>query len=184
VGNLAIIGGSLLLYATGTALMLANFAVTTHRPTPVRIVNGAHVFLSYFWIAAPAIATVFYVTLGPERMPLARLESSIMQGLIYGWILQLVLALLPLMVVRSHPDRAERVIQRSEGSWFTLIVLNTAVAVIWLSSLLLSPSSAGPVVSIAYLFVIAAIVPYLRILWSALYRADPTERHEAIRSAV
>jgi hypothetical protein len=38
------------------------------------------------------------------------------------------------------------------------------------------------VVSIAYLFVIAAILPYLRILWRALYHPNPVERHEAVHS--
>jgi cytochrome c oxidase cbb3-type subunit I len=183
VGSLAIIGGSLLLYVAGTGLMLANFAITTHHPTPVRIVNGAHVLLSYLWIAAPAVATIFYVMLGPERVPLARLESGITQGLIYGWILQLVLALLPIMVLRSRLDRTAPVIRRHEGSWFTLIVLNASVAVIWLASLLLPQSLVGPVVSVAYLFVIAAILPYLRILWRGLYRPESVEQHEAIRAA-
>jgi cytochrome c oxidase cbb3-type subunit I len=182
VGNLSITGVSLLLYVAGTGLMLVNFFITTHRPTPVRIVNGAHVLLSYLWIAAPAVATVFYVTLGPERVPLARLESGITQGLIYGWILQLVLALLPLMILRSRSNRTASVIRRREGSWFTLIILNMSVAVIWLASLILPQSLVGPVVSVAYLFVIAAILPYLRILWRALYHPNPVERHEAVHS--
>jgi cytochrome c oxidase cbb3-type subunit I len=168
VGSLAITGASLVVYVAGTGLMLANFFITTHRPRSVRIVNGAHVFLSYIWIAAPAVATVFYVTLGPERVPLARLEFGITQGLIYGWILQLALALLPLMITRLPSERPERVIRRSEGSWFSLVVLNAAVAVIWLSSLLLPWPLAGPVVGIAYLFVIGAILPYLRTLVRAL----------------
>jgi hypothetical protein len=104
------------------------------------------------------------------------------QGLIYGWILQFVLALLPLMILRSRSDQVAVVIRRSEGSWFTLILLNTSVAVIWLSSLLLPHSVAQPVVSVAYLFLIAAILPYLRIFWRALYQQDRVERPEAVRS--
>lgn len=174
VGSLAITGASLAIYVTGTGLMLTNFFITTHRPTTVRIVNGAHVFFSYIWIIAPAIATIFYVTLGPERIPVARLEFAITQGLIYGWILQLALALLPLMVVRLPSERQAQVMRRSEGSWFSLIVLNAAVAVIWLSSLLLPWSLTGPVVSIAFLFITAAILPYLWILVRSLRQGQKT----------
>jgi len=168
VGSLAIIGASLVLYVAGTGLMLTNFFITTHRPTAVRIVNGAHVFFSYIWIAAPVVATVFYVILGPERVQLARLEFAITQGLIYGWILQLALALLPLMAARLPSEHPAQVIRRSEGSWFSLVVLNAAVTVIWLSSLLLPWSLAGLVVSVAYLLIMAALLPYLRTLVRAL----------------
>ncbi len=171
LGVLPVIGGSLLIYVGGLALMLANFFLTTHRPTPVRIVNGAHLLLSYIWIAAPAIATLFFVLLGPDNVPLARLELGVTQGLIYGWLTQIALAFLPLAVVRFSSGRWEQVIARQEGSWFTLVVLNLAVAVIWLASVLMQWQQARPLVAIAYLFVFIAMLPYLLRLAQALRRS-------------
>lgn len=49
-----------------------------------------------------------------------------------------------------------------------LLAVGQVLGVIWLSSLLLPWSLTGPVVGIAYLFVIAAILPYLRTLARAL----------------
>ncbi len=170
LGVLPIIGGSLLIYVSGLVLMLVNFFITTHRPTPVRIVNGAHLLLSYIWIAAPAIATLFFVLLGPDNVPLARLELGVTQGLIYGWLMQIVLAFLPLAVVRFSSGGWEQVIARQEGSWFALVVLNLAVAVIWLASIVMQWQQARPVVAIAYFFVFVAMLPYLWRLVRALRR--------------
>ncbi len=167
IGVIPIMGGGLLLYVAGTVLMLANFFITTHRPHSVRIVNGAHVLLSYLWIAAPVIATLGYVLLGPDRISLATLEAGVTQGLVYGWILQLVLALLPVAVLRFRTGEMRRVIDKHEGSWFTLLLLNGAVAVVWLASIFLPWTVAAPLVAIGYLLVIVATLPALLILWRA-----------------
>lgn len=170
VGVLPIIGGSLLVYISGLVLMLANFFLTTHRPTPVRIVNGAHLLLSYIWIAAPAIATILFVLFGPDNVPLTRLELGVTQGLVYGWVMQIALAFLPVAVLRFGSDRWEQVITRREGSWFTLVVLNLAVAVVWLASIVMQWQQARPIVATAYLFVFIAMLPYLWRLFQALRR--------------
>lgn len=168
IGVLPVIGGSLLIYIGGLALMLANFFLTTHRPAPVRIVNGAHLLLSYIWIAAPAIATIFFVLLGPDNVPLTRLELGVTQGLIYGWVMQIALAFLPAAALRFGNGRWQQVLAQREGSWFTLVTLNLAVAAIWLASIVLSWQQARPLVAIAYLFVFAAMLPYLWRLFQAL----------------
>jgi hypothetical protein len=167
VGVIPIMAGGLLLYVTGLLLMLANFFLTTHRPRPVRIVNGAQVLISYIWIAAPVVATLAFVLFGADRVPLAKLEAGVTQGLVYGWILQLVLALLPLAVSRIRTGDTTRVISHHEGSWFTLILLNLAVAVVWLASILLPWPVARPLVAIGYLLLIVAALPALLILWRA-----------------
>ncbi len=166
-GVIPIMAGGLLLYVTGLVLMLANFFITTHRPHPVRFANCAQVLISYLWIAAPVVATVAFVLLGADRLPLAKLEAGVTQGLVYGWILQLVLALLPLAVLRYRTRDASRVISRQEGSWFTLILLNGAVAVIWLASILLPWPVVRPLVAIGYLLLVVAALPALLILWRA-----------------
>lgn len=173
IGVIPIMGGGLLLYVSGTVLMLANLFITTHRPHPVRIVNGAQVLISYLWIAAPAVATLVYVLLGPNRLPRATVEAGVMQGLVYGWILQLVLALLPVAVLRQRTGDTWRIIGRREGSWFTLVLLNLAVAVIWLASILLPWPTARPLVTIGYLLVVVATLPVLRILYFSLQPTRP-----------
>lgn len=167
VGVIPIMGGGLLLYVTGLLLLLANFFITTHRPRPVRIVNGAQVLISYIWIAAPVVATLAFVLFGADRVPLAKLEAGVTQGLVYGWILQLVLALLPLAVSRVRTGDTTQIISHHEGSWFTLIVLNAAVAVVWLASILLPWPVARPLVAIGYLLLVVAALPALLILWRA-----------------
>lgn len=154
-------GGGLLLYVAGTLLMLANVFLTLRRPTPVPAVNATHFLASYLWIAAPAIATLTFVILGPERLQLARLELGVTQGLVYGLILQIVLAFLPAMSSRILAGQWNPPIQPSEGSRFSLILLNLSVAAVWLASVLLPWSQARSIVAIAYVLVIVAALPYL-----------------------
>ena len=99
--------------------------------------------------------------LGPERLQLARLELGVTQGLVYGLILQIVLAFLPAMSSRILAGQWNPPIQPGEGSRFSLILLNLSVAAVWLASVLLPWNQARPVVAIAYVLVIVAALPYL-----------------------
>jgi hypothetical protein len=132
-------------------------------------VNGTHWLVSYIWIAAPALATLTYVIVGPERLQLTKLENGVTQGLVYGWILGIVLAFLPALSKRIVTGQWDAPIHPDEGSRFSLILLNLSVAAVWGASIFLPWEQARPIVAIAYLLVIAATLPYVWRLVRALH---------------
>lgn len=166
-------GGGLLVYVGGVGLMLANVWQTMRRPVPMRSVHGAHWLISYAWIAAPALAAVVYALLGPERLTPAEFELTVMQGLIYGWILQIVLAFLPAVGGRvlTGAEGWSPPISPAEGSRGSLILLNLSVAAIWLASIALPWVQARPMVAMAYGLLIVAALPYVWRLGRVLHSA-------------
>ncbi len=169
IGVILIMGGGLLLYVIGLALTLANFYLTRRGAAAVQ---GTHLLTSYLWVAAPAVATIAFVLFGPDQVSLTELEAGVTQGLVYGWILQIVLAFLPALSRRLLTGNGDwaAALRPEEGSRFSLILLNLSVAAVWLASILLPWDQARPIVAIAYLFLIVATLPYLRIFWQALRR--------------
>lgn len=184
IGVTPVMGGGLLVYVAGIGLMLANVWQTLRRPTPVRPVHGTHWLISYIWIAAPAVATIAYVLLGPERVTLTELELGVMQGLVYGWILQIVLAFLPAVGGRvlGGADGWNPPISPAEGSRASLILLNLSVAAIWLASIVLPWAQARPIVAVAYGLLIVATLPYLWRLWRLLRGARPQQALAALHA--
>lgn len=171
-----LMGGGLLIYVAGTVLMLANGFLTLRRPTPVAALNGTQWLVSYVWIAAPALATLTYVVVGPERLQLTKLEIGVTQGLVYGWILGIVLAFLPALSKRIVAGQWDAPIHPDEGSRFSLILLNLSVAAVWGASIFLPWERAQLIVATAYLLVIVATLPYAwRLVQSlrTMRRAQP-----------
>lgn len=172
IGVTPVMGGGLLVYVSGVALMLANVWMTVRRPAPVPSVHGTHWLVSYIWIAAPAIATVAFVLLGPQQVSLTELELGVTQGLIYGWILQIVLAFLPAIGGRvlAGGEGWRPPISPAEGSRWSLLLLNLSVAAVWLASIALPWSEARAIVAAAYGLLIVATLPYVWRLLRMLRR--------------
>jgi len=181
IGVIVIMGGGLLLYVIGLALTLANFYLTRRALAPAagqgaQGPQGTHLFASYIWVVAPALATLAYVILGPQQISLAALEAGVTQGLVYGWILQIVLAFLPALSRRILSGNGEwgPALRPDEGSRFSLILLNLSVAVVWLASIVLPWNQGRGPVTVAYIFLIVATLPYLRIFWQTLRHLSPS----------
>lgn len=147
--------------------MLANVWQTLRRPAPVPSVLSVQWLVSYLWIAAPAVAAVVFALLRPQRLTVAAAELGVMQGLIYGWILPIVLGFLPAVGGRvlGGAEDWNPPISPAEGSRASVILLNLAVAAIWLASIVLPWEQARPIVAAAYGLLIVATLSYVRRLW-------------------
>lgn len=168
-------GAGLLVYVSGVGLMLANVWQTLRRPAPVPSVLSVQWLVSYLWIAAPAVAAVVFALLRPQRLTVAAAELGVMQGLIYGWILPIVLGFLPAVGGRvlGGAEDWNPPISPAEGSRASVILLNLAVAVIWLASIVLPWEQARPIVAAAYGLLIVATLPYVRRLMRMVHTAAP-----------
>lgn len=81
----------IVVYAAGTAWL----AATALRPLARTGGPGAaHLLTGYLWILVPATALPF-VVLGSAGLPVARVESVGPSILAYGWLLQVLVAILP-----------------------------------------------------------------------------------------
>lgn len=104
-----------------------------------------HLLLAYGWILIPAAATPLLL-LGPLSLPMAEVETTAPQTLIYGWIAQLLYAVLPYGAARWLL-RAPA--PRLGGSWLSLATVNLGAALIWASILL--TGARAPLHAAAYL---------------------------------
>lgn len=168
----------IVVYVTGTALLLANLlatAVAGHRWTA----NIAHLLIAYIWMIVPAvIAPVILALTG--RLPTGRVEAAAVSGLIAGWVLQIVLGGLPLRL-RELRHRASG----WDGSWASVVLLNLGVLLVWIAAFVPPGSLMMPFTVIGYtLIVVAWVRPLVAIL--GLLFVDPghdsRERHPVTTS--
>jgi cytochrome c oxidase cbb3-type subunit 1 len=91
-----------------------------------------HLVLAYGWILLPAAATPLLL-LSATTLPMAEVELTAPQTLIYGWIAQFLYAVIPYGAARwLLRDPAARL----GGNWLSLAAVNLGAALIWASILL------------------------------------------------
>lgn len=121
------------LFVAGVALMLAALVRTLRAGPGRRPAAAVQVLLSYGWMLLPgAFAPAFLFW--PELLPIGRVKSATVEGLAYGWLLQMAAALLPAVLASRHqlqePEWAD------SSSWSTLWCINLGLAVIWTANFL------------------------------------------------
>jgi cytochrome c oxidase cbb3-type subunit I len=114
--------------------------------------GGWHLVSSYLWIAAPVVAAPLILTGVLQSGPI---EATAPQALIYGWVLQFGISLVPFIARRfflgeEHP--------RLGGSWWSLAAATVGSLLVWASIFIL------PVQGLLYgigfaLYAVALIVP-------------------------
>lgn len=87
-----------------------------------------HLILAYAWILAPVL-TAPVVILGLPGFSGGIVEANAPQALVYGWILQVAVAVTPYFFMRVfRPDEEARL----GGNWWTVIGLNLGSILLWL----------------------------------------------------
>lgn len=87
-----------------------------------------HLILAYAWILAPVL-TAPVVILGLPGFSGGIVEANAPQALIYGWVLQVAVAVIPFFTMRVfRPDEPARL----GGSWWTVIGLNLGSILLWM----------------------------------------------------
>lgn len=181
VGGLGLVSGpwlavlpltmlGIVLYVTGTALLVANLTATAaagRRWTP----NVGHLLVAYLWMLVPAvIAPIILAITG--KLPTGQVEAAAVSGLIAGWVLQIALGALPLRLRSLRPGAA-----RWDGWWGSVALLNLGVLLLWVSAFVSSVDLTTWLTVAGYGLVTLASLPplvaILRLLLTGPRRGSP-----------
>jgi len=118
-----------------------------------------HVLTSYVWIVAPVLVAPLIILKVPG-FPGAGIEQNAPQALVYGWVLQFGVALIPYLFSRwLFPGRPAAL----GGSWFSLGAIHIGGVLLWASIFL--KDIQGLVHGAAYLAWAVALVPLVVQIW-------------------
>lgn len=148
----------IVIYVTGTALLIANLAGTAlaaHRLTA----NIAHLLVAYLWMLVPAVIAPIILGI-TGKLPTGKVEAAAVSGLIAGWVLQIVLGALPLRLRDLRQGATGW-----DGCWGSVALLNIGVLLIWVSAFVTSVDLTSQLTAIGYgLMVVASMPPVVAIL--------------------
>ena len=173
-GVLAVLVPGLVLHLVATlwlvVLMVKGLWRSEHAGTP----GAWHMVTAYAWILAPVLMAPLVILKMPG-IPGGRIEGTAPQALIYGWVLQFGLALVPYLAMRLfQPDQRPRL----GGSWLSLAAANLGSLLIWASIFI--ESMQGPLQGLAYglyglaiLLVLHQLGQIVRGGWSRVEEAAP-----------
>ena len=119
--------GGLLLHLAITALLVW-VMFRAFKEAEALDAGAWHLLLAYLWFFMPMLmAPIVVFHLG--SIPGERIESNAPQALVYGWVMQFGMALIPYFVDRYLLKTPT---PRLGGSWWSLILVNAGAAFIWL----------------------------------------------------
>lgn len=170
----AITLAGLAIYVFGTALLVINLAQTASRTQRVLPPAAGHLLLGYIWIVTPVFFAPFIV-LAPELVPAARIEAAAVQGLVFGWVLQMAMGGIPSVLQGIVPalSRMDSASDALPSSWLTIVLLNLGVASLWVFHLLPPGSVSTLGIAGGYGLVALGLLVFLGRLWMALPRRFP-----------
>jgi hypothetical protein len=140
-------GMVLLLIATGWMLVLVGraFRESNQMNTP----GAWHLLASYAWVLAPVLSTPLALMKILEAAPI---EATAPQALIYGWVLQFAIAVVPYIARRFVLKQADA---RLGGSWWSLAAVTAGSILVWASIIVLPLQ--GVLYGIGFVLYMAAI---------------------------
>ena len=139
------------LGATMTLVVLAGRALA--RGQQLRMAGGWHLLTAYVWILLPVLIAPL-ILLGVPGFPGAGIEATAPQALIYGWVLQFGLALIPYFAARYLVQMEK---PQLGGAWLSLAAVNVGSALVW-ASIFIEPWQ-GILHGTAYIFYVIAMLP-------------------------
>ena len=115
-----------------------------------------HLLLSYIWIFVPMLAGPL-VLLQPELVASATIESSAPAGLVFTWVLQFWLAMLPFIFVRALFPHQQA---KPGGNRVSVLAMNVGGIFYWAA--ILAGDLQAPLEAIAFVLWIVAILAVVR----------------------
>lgn len=148
----------IVVYITGTALLITNLAGTALAARRLTA-NVGHLLIAYLWMIVPAvIAPIILAITG--KLPTGAVEAAAVSGLIAGWVFQIVLGALPLRL----RDLRQRV-TGWDGWWASVALLNLGVLLNWVAAFVSVSDTASLLTTAGYgLIVVASLPPIVAIL--------------------
>ncbi len=155
-GNLWFTVPGLLMHLAATLALLVQTIRCLRAGGLLDQAGSWHLITSYLWILAPVMVAPLII-LGVPGFPGPVIESNAPQALIYGWVLQFGMALIPFVTRRTF---LKDDVPRLGGSWLSLTTANLGSSLIWAGIFLTGRT--GLLHGLAYsLFAVAM----LAVLW-------------------
>jgi len=112
-----------------------------------------HLVSSYIWIIAPISMAPFIIFKIFDSGPI---ESTAPQALVYGWLLQFGIALIPYIARRFFLNEEN---PQLGGNWFSLTAATAGSVFVWMS-IFIAPAR-GVLYGIAFILYALALLPFL-----------------------
>lgn len=128
--------GGLAIYLGGTVLLLWN-VVGAWRSDGSLDARAGHVLGAYLWLLFP-VPWAPFVLLAPDLVSAGAIERAAIDGLVFGWMLQLAAAFLPILIAGATPagiDVEGAVDAVGRSSWAVVAAVNLGVLALWTSAM-------------------------------------------------
>ena len=155
-GSLPPTVAGLILHISATVVLLVSMIRTLKQSGNLNSAGGWHLVSSYIWILLPVMLAPLLLLGILEAGPI---ESTAPQALIYGWVLQFGIALIP-YIARRFFLKDEK--PQLGGCWGSLAAANLGSVLVWVS--IFSGTAEGIVYGIAFVLYALAMIHPLREL--------------------
>ena len=155
-GSLPPTVAGLVLHISATVVLLVSMIRTLKQSGNLNSAGGWHLVSSYIWILLPVMLAPLLLLGILEAGPI---ESTAPQALIYGWVLQFGIALIP-YIARRFFLKDEK--PQLGGCWGSLALANLGSVLVWVS--IFSGTAEGIVYGIAFVLYALAMIHPLREL--------------------
>ena len=151
-GSLPPTVAGLLLHISATVVLVVSLVRSLKQSGKLTTAGGCHIVSSYIWILLPVLMAPTILLGVFEPGPI---ESTAPQALIYGWVLQFGIAVIPYIARRLFLKDAS---PELGGNWWSLTAANLGSVLVWVS--IFSGTAKGIVYGIAFvLYALALIYP-------------------------
>mgnify|MGYP006921586302 CR=1 FL=1 len=152
----------LILHLIATTWLLVNAIQPLWVYPSARSIGIVHIITSYFWILAPIFAAPF-ILLGIGNLPGATIEGTAPQALVYGWLLQFSIGIVPYFFQRFlFNDEFAQL----GGTKLSFVMVNLGSIFLWVS-IFMEPSR-SILQGTAYLLWAIALLAVAIDLWQKI----------------
>ncbi|MBL0348323.1 hypothetical protein [Candidatus Villigracilis affinis] len=169
-GSLPPTVAGLVLHISATVVLLVSMIRTLKQSGKLNSAGGWHLVSSYIWILLPVMLAPLLLLGILEAGPI---ESTAPQALIYGWVLQFGIALIP-YIARRFFLKDEK--PQLGGCWASLALANLGSVLVWVS--IFSGTAEGIVYGIAFVLYALAMIHPLKEL--AEIARDGLKKYETV----
>ena len=181
-------------YVVGTVALLANVVGTyrsSDRSQPRRI---ALVLGAYLWLVFP-VPWAPLVLLFPDTVPAGAIEIAAINGLVFGWMLQLAMAFLPVVAATfagSVTDRgfvetvAAVAAECPQPSWIQVGSVNLGMLALWLTPVAVGGESTVITTLVGFALIAVAWAMFMVSLWRSIVSppAEAATPRDAVHEAM
>ncbi|WP_211609185.1 heme-copper oxidase family protein [Halogranum amylolyticum] len=173
----------LAIYVIGTIALLANIVGTKRASGCTKDARVGHILGAYLWLVFP-VPWAPLVLLFPNVVPGAPIETAAINGLVFGWMLQLAMAFLPIVVgafgdtegVVDVPSAVES--SSYTPSWLGVGSINLGMLALWATALPMV-SNVAEMLSVAGFALIALPwAVFVVRLWQTFIGDEPRAQRE------